>query len=321
MKDKTLYKGIIDRIREKNFFEKILELMKNNSKICYLTCDGLFEGSLIRRAKEEYLDRIIDVGIAEQNLVGIAAGMALSGMIPLVATMSSFLTLRAYEQIHTDIAFNDLQVRLIGMNGGTSGGSGPTHDSICDFSILNAIPNIMVMAPADINYFWYGIKETIGIKAPIYFRMPRYEDDIIYKVQNEKFKVGGSNIVCYGDDLAILAVGRCVYYALQAAKKLREKGILVCVIDLYSIKPIDEETVISVAKETKRILTIEDHNTCGGVGTLVAELIARENIGCKLVKHGIPDEFAAFGTREEILHYYKMDVDGIVNIVETNFSF
>lgn len=320
MEKKTMNKGIIDRIREKKFFEKILSLMEKDDDICYLTCDGLYEGSSIRREISDYHDRIIDVGIAEQNLVGVAAGMALVGMKPIVATMGSFLTLRAYEQIHTDIAYNDLPVKLIGMNCGTSGGTGPTHDSICDLAIMSAIPNMTVIAPSDTVQFWCAIEKTMNYAKPIYFRMPRHEDPTIYKSKENIYQMGGSNVLHFGDDITIIAVGKCVYFSLEASLILGKYGISARVIDMYSVKPIDEKAVISAAKETKRILTIEDHNICGGIGTFVAEIVAKEKLVCQLVKIGIPDEFAVFGSREEILTHYNMDSEGIVNIILKNFN-
>lgn len=316
----TLNKGIIDRSRNKMFYTQMLELMQKDSSICYLTCDGLAEGSKMRRAVAEYPDRIIDVGIAEQNLISIAAGLALSGKRPYVVTMGSFLVLRACEQIHTDVAYNNVPVRLIGVDCGTSSGTGPTHDLICDFAIMNAMPNITVIAPADTGQFLQAVNETITYPKPIYFRMPREEDPAVYTEETTSFSVGKSNVVMDGCDATIIAVGKCVYYGLQASRKLAKENISVRVIDMHTIKPIDQEAIISAAKETGQILTVEDHNIQGGLGTLVSAVIAEAGVSCKLIKLGIPDEFSIFGPRNEIAAYYGFDENGIIRAIRSDFN-
>lgn len=316
----TYNKGIVDRLRNKLFYAQMLAMMQKDSSICYLTCDGLIEGSRMRRAMEEYPDRIIDVGIAEQNLVSIAAGLALSGKKPYAVTMGSFLSLKACEQIHTDVAYNNVPVRLIGYDCGTSSGTGPTHDSICDLAIMNVIPNITVIAPADIGRFLQAINETIAYPKPIYFRMPREEDPAVYTEGTGSFSVGKSDVVMEGQDATIIAVGKCVYYSLQASRKLAGENIRVRVIDMHSIKPIDQEAIISAAKETGHILTVEDHNIQGGLGTLVSAVIAEAGLSCKLIKLGIPDEFSVYGPRNEIAAHYGFDENGIVSAIRSSFS-
>lgn len=320
MENITINKGMIDRLRGRKYYSSIIQLMKEDERICYLTCDGLTEGSAIREMSHKYPYRVIDVGIAEQNLIGISAGLALGGMIPLVETLSSFMTLRAMDQIHADIAINNLNVRLLGTNNGTSGGSGPTHDAICDIAMINAIPNMNIVSVADMEFFWRALKSTIDIKQPIYFRMPRYEDEMVYSPSNCNFSLGGSNTLKEGNDLTIIATGKCVYNALKAAEMLKAKNIDVGVIDMYSIKPLDKKCIVDHAKKSGWILTVEDHNTQGGLGTLVASVIADAGISCQLSKLGIKDEFAQYGPREDIAHYYKIDVEGIMETILESFE-
>ena len=319
MENITINKGMIDRLRGRNYYNSIIKLMEEDKRLCYLTCDGLTEGSAIRAMRDKHPYRVIDVGIAEQNLIGVSAGLALGGKIPFVESLSSFLTLRAMDQIHADIAINNLRVRLLGTNNGTSGGSGPTHDAICDIAMMNAIPNMSIIAIADMEFFWQVLKSTIEMEQPIYFRMPRYEDELVYSSNNCHFSFGGSNILRDGKDVTIITAGKCVNNALKAAELLKKFNVDVGVVDMYSIKPLDKNTIIAQAKKTGKILSVEDHNTQGGLGTLVAATIAEAGLACQIYKLGINDEFAQYGPREDIANYYKIDVSGITEIILERF--
>lgn len=322
MENITINKGIIERIRNREYYASIVKLMEKDNRVCYITCDGLPEGSMIRNMVAKFPDRIIDVGIAEQNLIGVAAGMALSGKRPLVESMSSFLVMRALDQIHLDLAYNNACVRLLGTNNGTSGGSGPTHDSICDIAILNSVPNMAVVVPADMTQFWHILYDTLEVNQPIYFRMPRFEDPIIYKNIKDNFNLGQADVLKMGRDITIIVSGKCVYYALQAADILQQNYHLdVGVINLCSIKPLDSKGICEIVSMTGRVLTVEDHNIEGGIGTLIAANIAQNGIACQFYKLGITDEFAIFGPREDIAKHYCFDVDGIVKTVKMKFTF
>ena len=317
MKKSTYNKGIIDRMQHQLFYKYIIEQLEDDLDICYLTCDGLNEMGLMRRAKTKFPDRIIDVGIAEQNLVSIAAGLGRTGMKPYAVTTSSFLALKGCEQIHTDVAYNNISIKLIGIDSGTSSGSGPTHDSICDFAIINAIPNMKIIVPADTKYFIYVLKQIKDMDFPVYLRMPRDEDVEVYKnISEYPFVLGKANVIREGKDVTIIATGKCVANALFAAEILALENINIRVIDMLTIKPFDNEIVIKAAIDTGMILTVEDHNIQGGLGTLVNSAIGKAGVTCIIENLGIPDEFAIYGPREDILKYYELDQEGIVKNIK-----
>lgn len=300
------------------FFKKILKMIQTNPRVCFLASDALMEGNILRKAMAQYPERIIDVGIAEQNLVGIAAGLALSGMIPFVSALAPFLPLRALEQIHTDIAYNDVPVKLISVSGGTISNGGPTHNLICDFGIMNTIPNMTVIAPSDMNQFLAAVDKSVDYKGPVYLRMPSAgEPDVIH---NDEFIIGVASVVHFGDDATIIGTGSGVSRAMAAAEKLKEDNINVRVIDMHTIKPLDKQIILKAARETHRIVTVEDHNIEGGTGTLVSAVIAEAGIACKIIKLGVPDVFSILGPGKGIAEYYGFDIDGIVKAIYTTLS-
>ncbi len=312
---RTYNKGIL--VRQQNikgaFFKKMLELIKANPEVCFVTSDALMEHGMLRRAMDEYPDRIIDVGIAEQNLIGVAAGMALAGKTPFVAAMAPFMPLRALDQIHTDIAYNDVPVKLISTAAGTTSGGGPTHNLICDYAILNSIPNIDIISPSDMNQFISIVGSLVDYKKPVYLRMPPADGVRLYS-DWEEFEIGKARCLREGNDVAIIATGRCVNQAMIAAQMLEEEKIQARVIDMYTIKPLDKE-IIAKAAETKAIIVAEDHNINGGLGTMVAEVLAEIQQPCKIVKLGIPDVFSVLGPGKDIASYYGFDAEGIVKAV------
>jgi len=313
---KAYSKGML--VRQQNikglFFKKIIEMIKSDPRICFIASDALMEESILRKAMPIYPGRIIDVGIAEQNLVGVASGLALSGMLPFVSAMAPFLPLRALDQIHTDIAYNDVPVKLISVSGGTTSGGGPTHNLICDFGIMNAIPNMTVLAPCDTAQFLLAIEKIVDYAKPVYVRMPRPEDPAVY-TDTFTFDIGLASEVHLGDDVTIIATGRCVYQGLLAAQRLEKEDINVRVLDMHTIKPLDDNAVKKAAMETGRIIIVEDHNTQGGLGTLISAVIAEAGIVCKIIKLGIPDEFSVLGSVNSIAAYYGFDADAIINVI------
>lgn len=314
---KTYSKGIL--VRQQNikgiFFRKMLEMIKADPRVCFVTSDALMEQGILRKAMSEYPDRIIDVGIAEQNMIGVASGLALSGKIPFVSAMAPFLPLRALEQIHTDIAYNDVPVKLISTSAGTVSGGGPTHNLICDFAILNSIPNMVVIAPSDTNQFVKLLEMLVDYPKPVYLRMPQVDEKNIYSSKDE-FTIEKANVLHGGNDVAVIATGSCVAQALVAAQELEKDDIHLKVIDMHTIKPLDREVILQAA-ETKTVIVTEDHNICGGLGTLVSSVIAEEGQVCKIFKLGIPDEFSVLGAGKDIANYYGYDADAIIQIVHS----
>lgn len=262
---------------------------------------------------EVFPDRAFNVGIAEQNMVSFAAGLAHEGFKPYVFSMAPFLTMRACEQCRTDVAYADVNVKLMGTYSGVSGGiSGATHWGIEDCAIMSGIPNIMVVEPCDAYQAKILMDKTLEFAHPVYIRTTCEPCRNIYREQ-EDFPLGGSKVVREGNDGAIICAGVTVQFALDAADKVKkEVGLDIRVIDMYSIKPLDLDAVISAAK-TKCLLVVQDHNVIGGLGSMVAMAIAKAGINTNFDVLGIPDEFVAMAHAPYLYREFGYDINGIYN--------
>ena len=260
---------------------------------------------------EKFPDRFINVGIAEQNLMGIAAGLSTFGKIPYASTFAVFATGRAYEQIRNSIAYPKLNVKIVATHAGiTVGEDGATHQMIEDLSLMRTLPNMTVMCTSDDIQTKWAVREISKIDGPVYLRLCRMATPIIYDV-TEEFEIGKGVQIGQGTDASIIATGATVAEALKAQEILKEDGIDVRVIDMHTIKPIDRELIIKCAKETKRIITVEDHNIIGGLGSAVCEVLSEE-YPTKVERMGVPDCFGRSGKAEELMKYYKIDSSAIV---------
>lgn len=266
---------------------------------------------------EKYPDRSFNTGIAEQNMVSFAAGLAHEGFIPYVFSMAPFLTMRACEQCRTDVAYAGLPVRMMGVYAGISGGiSGATHWAIEDCGIMTSIPNIQVLEPCDVNQAKQMLDASIDYEGPIYIRSSVEAVRDIYP-DDFDFQFGGSSEVVAGNDATILCSGVLVQYAIQASEILkRDLGINVRVVDMYSIKPIDSEAVVSALK-TGNVLVAQDHNIFGGLGTMVAMIAAESGIAAKFKIIGIPDKFVAMAHAEYLYKKFGMDGNGLAKSMKT----
>ena len=260
---------------------------------------------------ETFPDRAFNVGIAEQNLVSFAAGLACEGFIPYVFSMAPFLTMRACEQCRTDVAYGNRKVRLLGAYAGVSGGiSGATHWAIEDCGIMTSIPNIPVFEVSDAKLAKRLLDLSLTFEGPMYIRCSVEPVRDLYDTEPD-VKPGGSFTVADGTDGAFLCAGVVVQYALAAAEKIKEKtGKTIRVVDLYSIKPIDRNAVIAAAK-TGRVIAAQDHNVVGGLGSLAATVIAEEGIRTRFRILGIPDAFVAMAHAPYLYHQFGYDADGL----------
>ena len=291
---------------------EILEMIEDDSRVCYINADGTGNGGRVQQAQLRYPDRILDVGIQEMNMVTIAAGLAKEGFLPYVQTFGPFLCVRALDQIHNDVAYNDVPGRLIGTHAGLYSGDGPTHNTIIEFGVMNSLPNMTMVAPCDAAQCKKLLRKSLSYPKPIYIRIPRGEEPLVYNEDYDyDYQIGKANIIQEGTDLNIIATGMGVYGAVQAARQLEEKGLSVGVIDMHTIKPIDKEAVVHAAKASGAILTVEDHNILGGLGSIVADVLMEAGVFAKLKKIGVPDTFVEFGYPEELYPYYNMDGPGI----------
>lgn len=294
--------------------KKICRMVRENPRICYINSDGTGHSGIIRELYEEFPDRVLDVGIQEMNLVTAAAGLARKGYIPYGQTFGPFLCVRALDQIHNDLAYNDLPVRLIGTHGGLTSGYGPTHNTIVEFGVMNSIPNMTMIAPCDANQCVKMLEASVDYPGPVYIRIPRGEEPAVYQTDYD-YKIGKAIEVKEGSDVTIISAGSGVYNSLQAALLLETEGIKAGVIDMHTIKPVDRDAILAAAKTTGRIVTVEDHNILGGLGSITADVLMEAGVPARLKKIGIPDTFIPFGYPEEIYPYLGFDAAGIAGTV------
>ena len=296
-----------------SYGEELAKLGEENKDIVVLDAD-LTTATKTGIFAEKFPDRFINVGIAEQNLMGIAAGLSTFGKIPYASTFAVFAAGRAYEQIRNSIAYPKLNVKVVATHAGiTVGEDGATHQMIEDLSLMRTLPNMTVMCTSDDIQTKWAVREISKIDGPVYLRLCRMATPIIYDV-TEEFEIGKGVQIGQGTDASIIATGATVAEALKAQEILKENGVDVRVIDMHTIKPIDRELIIKCAKETKRIITVEDHNIIGGLGSAVCEVLSEE-YPTKVERMGIPDCFGRSGKAEELMKYYKIDSSAIVNKV------
>ena len=294
-----------------SYGEELAKLGEENKDIVVLDAD-LSTATKTEIFAKKFPDRFINVGIAEQNLIGIAAGLSSFGKIPYASTFAVFAAGRAYEQIRNSIAYPNLNVKICATHAGiTVGEDGATHQMLEDLSLMRGLPNMTVICTSDDAQTKWAVREIAKIDGPVYLRLCRMATPIIYDI-TEKFEIGKAAQIGEGTDASIIATGVTVSEAIKAQQILKTKGIDVRVIDMHTIKPIDKNIIIKCAKETKRIITVEDHNVIGGLGSAVCEVLSEE-YPTKVERMGILDFFGMSGKAEELMEYYKIDYNAIVN--------
>jgi transketolase len=268
----------------------------------------------LNRFAQAYPDRYVQFGISEQNMVSAAAGLATTGMMPFVATFASFLGLLCCEQIRMDVAYTKLPVRLIGHHTGISlGFYGTSHHATEDISTMRALAGLTVVSPADGPQLASAIKASVDWPEPIYFRIGRGRDPQVYE-DGEPFEFGRAIVHSSGSDLNIIACGITVHAAQAAAEQLRGEGLSVGVIDMPTIKPLDRDAVLAAAGKSRVLMTVEEHNVLGGLGSAVAEVLADAGTGTRLRRHGIYDEYSLIAPPTTLYAHYKLDADGIADV-------
>lgn len=279
-----------------------------------VTCDSRGSAGLVPFCNA-HPDRTIEMGIAEQNAVTVAAGMAHEGKHPFVFSPASFLAMRSIEQVKVDVAFNKNNVKLIGISGGNSyTWLGNTHHSLNDVAITRAIPDLEVYQPCDKYQTKALFKYLVKSNKPAYVRIGKRKLDNIYH-EDMDFVPGKAKIIREGKDICLISTGETLCFALQAAKKLAEKGISAEVVDLVSIKPLDTEMIGKLAQQFDQIVTVEEHDVINGIGAAVATEVAKYG-HAQLHVLGFPDKPAIQGTQDEVFHYYGLDADGIMKSIE-----
>ncbi len=294
----------------------LCELGEENPDIVGLSAD-LAKSTKIGLFGDRFPGRFFNVGIAEQNMFGVAAGLAKAGFLPFVSTMAAFTSMRACEQVRTDICYQNLDCKIIATHGGISfGTAGSTHNATEDLAIMRAMPNMTVIVPADGIETANAVRACVNHPGPVYIRVGRGFEPTYYETEDYGFEIGKAVELTPGTDITIIACGVTVLQAAEAARVLKEEdGLSVRVINLHTIKPLDEAAILRAVTETRRIITFEDHSVIGGLGTAVADVIAASGKGCAFEKVGIPDEFSLVGYPEDLYAHYKLDTNGIIDRV------
>ncbi len=294
------------------FGEGLLEVARVDERIVGLCCD-LTGSTKMNLFAEAFPNRFTQMGIAEQSMASTASGMAAMGKIPFISSYAMFSPGRNWEQIRTTICYNNSNVKIVGSHSGVSvGPDGGTHQAIEDIAITRVIPNMTVISPCDAIEARKATIAATTMFGPVYIRLAREKTPVITS-ENTAFDIGKASIVFRNEgdaDVGVIACGALVYNAIMAAKELESEGVKVRVMNLATIKPLDEEAILKLAKETGKIVTVEEHQIAGGMGSAVAEFLA-ENMPIKMRFIGVRDKFGQSGTPEELISHYDMDVESI----------
>lgn len=288
--------------------EGLVQLGSSHDDVVVLSAD-LAESTRVREFADNYPERFFDVGVAEQNMAGVAAGLSFEGFVPFIASYATFSPGRNWEQIRVSIALSQANVKIIGSHAGVSVGvNGPSHMGTEDIAMMRILPNMTVIVPADANQAASAIEVAYAHKGPVYIRATRPDSPNFTKKAD--FEIGKSYVYRVGKDITICACGIQVFDSLIVADKLAEQGIECEVINVSSIKPLDRETIVNSAKKTRRVMTIEDHQVMGGMGSAISELLAREYpVPIKFV--GIPDRFGVSATVEDNYQLMGLDIESL----------
>lgn len=298
------------------FGEALVKLGMKNENVVVLDAD-LTKSTMTTFFQKEFPNRHLNMGIAEANMMATAAGIATTGKIPFASTFAVFAAGRAYDQIRNSIAYPNLNVKICPTHAGISlGEDGGSHQSIEDIALMRVLPNMIVLSPADAVETEKMIFAVADYKGPVYIRLGRLAVPTIFD-ENYKFEIGRATQVKEGNDVAIIATGLMVYEAMLASDILKEHGINAKVINMSTIKPLDNEMVLRAANECKYIVTVEEHSVIGGLGSAVCEYLS-EVKPTKVIKHGVHDVFGQSGEGNEMLDKYNLRAKDIVDIVLNN---
>ena len=297
--------------------EVLMEQAKEDKDIVVLCSDSRGSASLTPFA-DAFPEQFVEVGIAEQDLVSISAGLASCGKKPFAASPACFLSTRSYEQAKVDCAYSNTNVTLIGISGGISYGAlGMSHHSAQDIAAMSAIPNMRVYLPSDRFQTAYLIKALLKDEKPAYVRVGRNPVEDVYTEENCPFEMDKATVICEGSDVAIIACGEMVKPAVDAAEILKAEGISATVLDMYCVKPLDREAIVKAASSAKLVITVEEHAPFGGLGSMVCQVVCSE---CpkKVINLALPDAPVITGTSKEVFNYYGLNAEGIAKTAKEN---
>ncbi len=310
-----LFEKNVEKIPTRNGYgDALLEAGKINPAIVVLTAD-LAESTRVLGFQKQFPERFIECGVAEQNMVGMAAGLALSGKIPFASSYATFVPGRAWDQIRVSVCYTDANVKIVGAHAGISvGPDGATHQALEDIAMLRALPNLTILVPCDYEETYKATLAAAAHTGPVYIRITR-EKTAIITTKSSSFKIGEASLLRTGKDVTITACGPLAYEALLASEELHKKGIEAEVINMSTIKPIDEKTLLQSFKKTGCGITIEEHQIVGGLFGAVAETLAR-NFPAPLESIGMPNTFGESGEPTELLQKYGMSTKAIIEAAQ-----
>ena len=298
-----------------SYGEKLAELGSKNKEIVVLDAD-LSNATKTSIFAKKFPERFFNIGIAEQDMMGTAAGLSTFGKIPYVSTFAMFAAGRAYDQIRNGICYPNLNVKICATHSGiTVGEDGATHQMLEDISLMRGLPNMTVISTSDDTQTKWAVEEISKINRPVYLRLCRLDTPLIYE-KNKTFEIGKAEQIGEGTDATVFATGIVVAEALLAKKELEKQGINIRVVDVHTIKPIDKDMIVKCAKETNKLISIEDHSIIGGLGSSIAEVLSEE-FPKKLIRMGIKDEFGKSGKATELLKYYGLTAEDIIKQVKS----
>ena len=293
----------------------LVELGKEHEDLIVLDADlaGATKTGMFKKA---FPERFLDCGIAEANMAGIAAGLSTCGKVPFMSTFAMFAAGRAYEQVRNSIGYPHLNVKIGATHAGISvGEDGATHQCLEDLALMREIPGMVVINPSDDIEAKAAVEAAYEYVGPVYLRFGRLAVPVINDNPDYKFEIGKGVVLKEGTDLTIFATGLCVSSSLEAAEMLEKDGISAKVINIHTIKPLDEELVVSAAKETGKVVTVEEHSVIGGLGSAVCDTLSQK-APTKVLKIGINDVFGESGPAVELVHKYGLDAEGVYNKVK-----
>lgn len=304
----------VKKATRQSYGEALLELGKENKNVVVFDAD-LSTATKTNLFAKEFPDRFFDMGIAEQNMISTAAGIATCGKIAYASTFAVFAAGRAYDQIRNSVCYPKLNVKICATHAGvTVGEDGATHQMLEDISMMRTLPNMTVISTSDDIETKWAVKEISKINGPVYLRLSRLATPVIYN-EDQKFEIGKAIQIGDGTDATIFATGVTVSEAIKAQEQLKENGIDVRVVDIHTIKPIDRDIIIKCAKETKKLISIEDHNVVGGLGSAISEVLTDE-CPTKLIRLGINDTFGKSGNAVELMEYFGITAERIIENVK-----
>ena len=297
-----------------SYGEALAEIGERNKNIVVLDAD-LSEATKTCIFAKKFPNRFFEMGISEQDMLSTAAGLAASGLMPYTSTFAVFATGRVYDQIRNSICYPELNVKICATHAGvTVGEDGATHQMLEDINLMRGLPNMKVMSVSDDTQTRWAVEEIAKINGPVYLRLARYATPVIYD-ENQKFEFGKGIQIGDGIDATVIATGICVSEAILAQEQLQKEGINIRVVDIHTIKPIDRELIVKCARETKKIITIEDHSIIGGLGTAVCEILSEE-YPTKVIRMGVNDTFGTSAPAKELVEYFKLDSKAIIEMIK-----